>query len=154
MTGHWSDEFNQFAWIFSNFLLAYIAIVLIVFTISYVILFDPKATTAGRFIFRFALSLVGIIGLSFIGVFIDPSPGRAVLQFPGDVLWWRPAIRLVGYGYVAFTVTGLCVLLYNRKWHPNRLRTILDREIVKTRQEENTQMKGKIDGNTSTKTSS
>lgn len=142
MIPSWINGVNQFAWITSNILIAYIALVLIVFTVSYIVFFDPKATTAGKFIFRFAFSLIGIVGLSFIGIFIDPSPGRAVLEFPGDVLWWRPIIRLLGYGYVAFAITGLCVLLYNRKWHPERLRTSLDNQLVKTRHEEHVDTKG------------
>jgi hypothetical protein len=130
------DQFNPVAWIASNILVAYISILLIVFVIFYFIVFDPRATTAGRFIFRFIISLVGVIGLIFIGNYIDPEQGRAWYQFPGDILWWRPTVRLIVYTYVGYSVTALVVLLAIRKWWPQKLRTALDRDLVKTRRPE------------------
>lgn len=138
---------NSFEWILSNILVAYIAFALIVFVIGYYTLFDPKATTAGRFIFRFAISLIGVIALVFIGVFVDPV-SQYWWQFPPDVLWWRPIVRLAGYGYVAYAITSLAVLLVVRKWYPEKLRTALDRQIVKTRKEETIERR-QHDGNTS-----
>lgn len=125
--------FNSFLWVLSNFLVAYIGLMLVVFLVGYYVLFDPRATTAGRFLYRFALSLLGVILLVFISVFLDPVPGHGVFEYPGDVLWWRPALRFAAYLGVAYTVTALTVLLAVRKWWPHLLRTALDRELVKPR---------------------
>jgi hypothetical protein len=129
----WLESVNSVSWVASNILVAYISIVLVAFVIFYFTQFDPKATTAGRFIFRFIVSLVGVIGLVFIGSFVDPVQGRAWFQYPGDVVFWRPLLRLIVYGYVAYAVTALQILLVIRKWWPQRLRTSIDRELVKTR---------------------
>lgn len=129
----WIDQFNAIAWVMSNLLVAYIAAVLTLFVIGYFVLFDPGVTTAGKFVFRFALSLIGVIGLIAVSLFINPAEGRQWTEFPGDILWWRPTIRFVIYAYVAYTVTGLAILIGYRKWKPTRLRTALDYELVQTR---------------------
>ena len=133
MIPDWLVAVNTFAWISANLTIVYIATVLVVFVFAYYILFDPKATTAGKFIFRFFVSLLSIIGLIYISLFVDPVPGRSPFDYPGDVLWWRPIVRAIGYYYVAYTVTGLAVLLVVRKWFPEKLRTSKDRDIVQTR---------------------
>lgn len=132
----WINAWNAFAWVTANVLVAYIVVALFVFVIGYWVLFDPKATTGGRYIFRFFLSLIMIIGLVFIGLFLDPTANRHWSEYPGDVSLWRPTVRLLGYSYVAYTITSLSSLLIIRKWWPNKLRTALDKELVKTRQEE------------------
>lgn len=129
----WLDSFNAIAWILSNILVAYIALALLVFVTGYFILFDPGATTAGKFVFRFAVSLLGVIGLIVISLFFDPSHGREWFSYPTDVLFWRPFIRLLAYGYVAYAVTALAILIAVRKWKPDLLRTALDRELLKER---------------------
>ncbi len=133
MIPDWLDAFNAVAWIAANVIVGYISVVLVLFVIGYFILFDPRATTAGKYIFRFFLSLFFIIGLIFIGLFIDPRVGREWNQYSGDVLFWRPLARLAGYLYVAYTITGLAGLLIVRKWWPEKLRTAQDRDIVKPR---------------------
>lgn len=128
------DVVNGVFWIAANALLAYSAAVLVAFLIGYFILFDPGATTAGKLIFRFMMSLVGVVLLSVIGVFIDPAPGRDWWNFPtGEVELWRPALRLAVYVGVAFTITGLAKLLIYRKWFPHRLKKASDIEIIKPR---------------------
>lgn len=124
---------NTFAWVAGNILVAYTAIAIVVFVIAYYVLFDPKATTAGKFIFRFMLSLVGVILLVFIGTYVDPSPNRTWSFLPPDVSSWRPILRFLIYGYVAFTITSLAVLLAVRKWRPNRVRLKSDRDLVEVR---------------------
>lgn len=121
---------NTFAYVLSNILIAYIAGAVVVFVILYYIWFDPRATTAGKFIFRFFLSLVGIIGLVFVGVFVDPAGNRSWTSLPPDVEFWRPILRLIVYGYVAFTITSLAVILVLRKWRPNSLKTSQDKDLV------------------------
>lgn len=115
----WFLWFNSYAWIFSNLLIAYIGVVLIIFVVGYWLLFDPKATTGGRLIFRFAVSLVGVIGLVFVSLFVNPASGRAWDEYPGDLFWWRPVVRLIVYSYVAYTITSLTILLGIRKWKPH-----------------------------------
>lgn len=127
------DLVNNFAWVAGNILVAYTAFAIIVFVIAYYVLFDPKATTAGKFIFRFMLSLVGVIVLVFIGTYIDPSPNRGWAVLPPDVTTWRPVLRLLIYGYVAFTITSLAYLLAIRKWRPNTVKSDQDRDLVEPR---------------------
>lgn len=128
------DVFNTITWVGANLFIAYIAIVVILFVIMYYIFFDPKATTAGKMIFRFMMSLVGVILLVFIGVFIDPSAGNTPLGGPSaNVEWWRPALRFVVYGYVAWTITSLAGALVLRKWFPEKVKKKVDLDLVKPR---------------------
>lgn len=124
---------NTFAWVAGNILVAYTAFAIVVFVIGYYVLFDPKATTAGKFIFRFMLSLVGVICLIFIGTYVDPSPKRAWSFLPPDVSTWRPLLRLLVYGYVAFTITSLAVLLGVRKWKPSLIKSKDTHDLVEPR---------------------
>lgn len=124
---------NSFAWVFGNMLMAYSGIVLVGFLILYYILFDPSATTGGKLVFRFMLSLAGVIFLVFLGVFIDPGPDRQWYAYPENVEDWRPLLRLVIYGYVAFAITELSRLLILRKWFPGKVRKASDLELVKPR---------------------
>lgn len=126
-------QLNSIAWILSNALIAYIAFAVPGFVVLYYILYDPKATTAGKLIFRFMLSLVGIILLVFIGTFVDPTGGRNWATLPHDVEFWRPTLRLLIYGYVAFTITSLAVFLALRKWWPGLVKTAPDEALVKVR---------------------
>lgn len=125
--------FNQVAWVLSNVLVAYIVLALIVFVVGYYALFNPKLTTAGKLIFRFAVSLICVLGLVFVGIFINPTSQTAWFDFPGDVQAWRPAIRLAGYMYVAYSITSLVRFLILRKWYPHKLKTATDRDLVKPR---------------------
>ena len=127
------NTINNFAWVAGNLLLGYTAFAIFVFVIGYYVLFDPKATTAGRLLFRFMLSLVGVILLIFVGTFINPAPDRIWSVLSPDVLVWRPLARLFIYGYVAFTITSLAILLGVRKWRPHRVKSTSDRDLVETR---------------------
>ena len=128
------NAINSVAWVVGNVFLAYTAFALIAFIIAYYTIFDPKATTGGRLIFRFMLSLAGVIVLVFIGIYVDPSPGRSWFDFPVDsVEWWRPLLRLVIYGFVAFSITSLAWLLAVRKWWPYRVKKASDINLVKVR---------------------
>lgn len=132
------DVINAIAWIGANILIAYIALVVVLFVFMYYIFFDPTATTAGKMIFRFMLSLVGVIGLVFIGIFIDPSHNRNPVGAPApDVDFWRPIVRFVVYAYVAFTITALAVALILRKWYPHRVKKRADLNLVKPRHDTN-----------------
>lgn len=124
---------NTFAWVGANLLILYVWVGLLVFTIGYYALFDPKATTAGKFIFRFFISLVGVMTLVFIGIFLDPHEGREWWLYPEDTIWWRPIVRFVAYGYVAYAVTSLAVLIAVRKWWPEKLKTQQTRDLIKAR---------------------
>lgn len=121
---------NPIFWVFSNLLILYIGLVLLVFVGGYWYLFDPKATTGGKFIFRFTLSLLFLIALVFIGVWLDPRQGAAWFQYPGDILPWRPLARFAAYSFVAYTITSLAVLLAIRKWWPHLLKTAKDKDLV------------------------
>lgn len=124
---------NHFAWVFSSVILVYIFVMLLVFVVGYYALFNPKVTTAGRYIFRFFVSLIAVIGLVVIGLFVDPQGSTRWNVLPEDILYWRPTVRLIGYIYVAFSITSLSVLLVMRKWFPHKMRTALDHDLVKLR---------------------
>lgn len=127
------QELNTIFWVATNILVAYTMGILIVFVVLYYALFDPRATTAGKFVFRFMLALVGVTSLSIIGIFLDPSRGQNWSQIPIDTLPWRPFIRMLVYGYVAYAITGLAVLIVIRKWWPEKIRTAKTRDLLKTR---------------------
>lgn len=125
---------NPIFWVGSNILIAYIAVMLVIFGAAYPVFFDPFATTAGKFVLLFALSLIGVITLVFISLFIDPQNGREWWQYPTDIYWWRPSLRFAVYLCTAITVTGLDVVLWLRKFRPHRLKTAPGEEIpVKVR---------------------
>lgn len=142
VAGYWislypavANTINSILWVISNLLVGYISAALIVFVVGYYFLFDPRATTAGKFVFRFMVALLGAMGLIYIGIFINPAPGRAPFDYAGDIYWWRPVIRFLVYTYVAYSTTSLAVLLVIRKYFPHMLKTTLDYEVVKTRKE-------------------
>ena len=120
---------NAFAWVVSNVLLAYSAGVLVLFLIAYFYFFDPRATTGGRLIFQFMLSLVGIISLNIIGIFINPTSNSSWYVFPDGVEPWRPTVRLIVYGFVAYAVTSLAILLILRKWFPQKVKKASDIQL-------------------------
>lgn len=130
-----TEPINEVAWVVSNLALAYTCVVLVVFIVAYVIIFDPRATTGGQLIFRFMLSLVGVIVLSYIGVFVDHAPDRSWFLYPGEELveTWRPITRLVVYVFVAFSITALSRLLILRKWFPHKVKKAGDLVLIKPR---------------------
>lgn len=141
---------NSFAWVGSNILIAYIAIVVVVFVVAYYVIYDPGATTGGKFIFRFMLSLVGVIGLVFVGTFIDPAQSREWFSYPGDVASWRPLIRFAIYAYVAFTTTSLAAVLFIRRWFPHLIKKASDLTLVKPRNTSEIKTIKSVDDNEST----
>ena len=129
-----TDAINAVAWVFGNVVLAYTAIALLAFLVAYYSIFDPSATTGGKLIFRFMLSLAGVIVLVFIGIFVDPSPDQGWFIFPEDyVEWWRPLMRLAVYVFVAYSISSLSWLLAVRKWWPHKVKKASDINLVKVR---------------------
>lgn len=128
-------EMNAVVWAITNLLIVYITVMLVLFVTGYYMLFNPKVTTAGRYIFRFFISLIAVVGLIFISLFIDPRDNSLWYEIPEETAIWRPLVRLAGYAYVAFSITSLAMLLIVRKWYPNKLRTARDRDLIQTRSE-------------------
>lgn len=124
---------NSWLWVIGNVALAYTSVVLILFIVTYYIIFDPQATTGGRMIFQFMLSLAGVMILVFIGIFIDPSANSSWLELNHNVEWWRPSVRALVYVFVAYSITSLAVLLVMRKWYPHKLTKASDLELVRPR---------------------
>ena len=124
------NAINTFAWVGSNVILAYIMLVVVIFVVLYRILFKVNATTGGKLIFRFMLSLVGIVGLIALGTFIDPAAGREWWNYPDDVAIWRPIVRLAIYSYVATTITSLAVFLVIRRFFPHKVKKAEDYDFV------------------------
>lgn len=124
---------NPALWVIANLCLIYIGITLILFVVLYQVFFDPRATTGGRMIFRFALSLSFVVAIIVLGLFVDPRHDLPWYLYPIDTSWWRPAARVVAYGYVAYTISALVWFLYHRKFHPEKLRRAPDRMLVTPR---------------------
>lgn len=131
----WLTEINAVLWVSSNVLVGYITLAVYVFIIGYYALFNPRATTAGRLLFNLLVSLAFVMTLVFIGVFIDNRPDEDWLSFRGDTLWWRPSLRIMGYGFLAYAVTALIVFLAKVKWFPHLLKTSRDKELIRLRHE-------------------
>lgn len=131
----WLIEINTVLWVMSNALVGYIALASVLFVVGYLILFDPLTTTAGKIVFRLMVSLAGVMVLVVIGVFLDNRPDQDWLTFHGDTLWWRPGVRLIVYGYLAYATTTLLSFLMVIKWFPSRLKTPRDKELIHLRNE-------------------
>ncbi len=128
------NAINTVAWVLGNVLIAYTAFALIIFLLAYYTIFDPSATTGGRLIFRFMVSLAGVIILVFVGIFVDPYPNRDWSNFPVEsVERWRPLMRLAIYGFVAYSISSLAWLLAVRKWWPHKVKKASDINLVKVR---------------------
>lgn len=124
---------NPTFWVVANLALIYIGVLLLAFTILYPILFDPSATTGGTIIFRFALSLSLVVAVIVVGIFVDPRHDLSWYEYAGDIIWWRPVIRLAVYLYVAYTITSLVIFLWKRKFHPEEIKRSPDKDLVRPR---------------------
>ena len=124
---------NPTLWVIVNLALIYIGVLLLAFTILYPTLFEPSATTGGKMIFRFALSLNMVVAVIVVGIFIDPRNDIPWYEYPGDTHWWRPIALLGAYLYVAYTITSLVTFLWKRKFYPQKLKRAPDKELVKPR---------------------
>ena len=124
---------NPTFWVMANLTLIYSGVLLLSFTILYPTLFDPSATTGGKMIFRFSLSLSMVVAIIIVGIFIDPWHDIPWYEYPGDIIWWRPTILLGAYLYVAYTITSLVSFLWKRKVKPQTLKRAPDKELVKPR---------------------
>ena len=124
---------NPTLWVIVNLALIYIGVLLLAFTILYPTLFEPSATTGGKMIFRFALSLSMVVAVIVVGIFIDPRDDIPWYEYPGDTIWWRPIVLLGAYTYVSYTITSLVIFLWKRKFYPQKLKRAPDKELVKPR---------------------
>ena len=124
---------NPTLWVIMNLALIYVGVLLLAFTILYPTLFEPSATTGGKMIFRFALSLSMVVAVIVVGIFIDPRHDIPWYEYPGDTIWWRPPILLGAYLYVAYTISSLVRFLWKRKFQPQKIKRIPDKELVKPR---------------------
>lgn len=115
------DVVNAIAWVAGNIVVLVIAISASAFVLLYPLLFEFEKTTAGLLIWRAVLSLALLGGLVCLGIFVD---GRVPWwQYPGDVVGWRPLLRLAVYGFIAYTFASLVALLVIRRWWPDKVKT-------------------------------
>lgn len=124
---------NSLAWTTGNILTVYISVAIVIFVIGYYVLFDPGATTAGKYIFRFMVSLVGVSALIFVATFIDPITRGDPLALPQEADWWHPIFRFLVLAYVATNITSLAILLWFRKFRLNGPVAKKDPDLVKVR---------------------
>ena len=117
------DVFIDILWIVDNILAFVASISIVVFAIGYFFFFDPKATTAGRLIFRFMLSLAGVICLSLLAGIFKATP---------ESLWYLLSALFV-YGYLAYTIISLAVFLVIRKWWPHKVKKRADFNMLQPR---------------------
>lgn len=134
----WLITINTIFWVSSNALVGYITAAVYVFLVAYYVMFNPQATTAGRLLFRLLFALGGVMTLVFVGVFVDNRPDEDWLTFPGDTLWWRPTLRILGYAFLAYAVTALISFMVKVRWFPHKLKTPRDKELLRLRQERTT----------------
>lgn len=120
---------NPTLWVLANLTLIYIGVLLLAFTILYPTLFDPGATTGGKMIFRFSLSLSMMVAVIVVFSFMEPP----WYTYPDDIIWGRPPILLSVYLYVAYTISSLVRFLWKRKFQPQKIKRIPDKELVKPR---------------------
>ena len=106
---------NDILWGISNTLVFYIMAALVGFTGFYGLFFKWWLRPAGVAVFTFMASLLGVIGLIFISIYVDPQ--RGFFEAPPDVLPWRPWLRVVVYSSVATSVTYLLVVAVRRWLH-------------------------------------
>ena len=119
------DVINDVLWFVVNVLAFVASVTIVVATIAYYAFFDPRATTAGKMIFRFMVSLSGVIVIG------------AVAKLTGvteETTWWL-ILALLVYAYLAFTVISLAVFLAIRKWKPQKFKKKSDVNVVKPRTE-------------------
>lgn len=113
---------NPFFWVAANILVAIIFVVLIIFVVMYRKVYNPFLTTVGKYIFLFMLSLIAVIGLIVIGIFINPREGYLWWNYPGDIFAWRPIVRFLGFGFTAYAVSSLTVVLWLRRYRPWKIK--------------------------------
>lgn len=116
----------------TSLLMLYVTLALIVFVVGYYIFFDPKATTAGRMLFRFMVSLTGVFVLTIVNSFVFPlvyNEARGPTIW--STLWFLLSFAIIAY--VAFTITTLFVSLVLRKWFPQRVKKRSDLNLLQPR---------------------
>ena len=114
---------NEILWNIGNLTILVIFIAATAFAVIYPILFDVKATTGGFFIWQAIASVAAIGFLIVIGLYVDTD----------DTAWWRPALRLIVYGLVAWTFIRLVYLLIVRRFRPEKLKTRPDENTLSIR---------------------
>lgn len=110
---------NHILWVAGNIIILLIFVAALSFAIIYPLLFNPKLTTGGRLVWRAIFSVAGIGLMVVIGLFVD---GRSEWwELPPNILWWRPALRVLVYGYVAYSFGSLVALLFVRRFWPKQV---------------------------------
>ncbi|AWN03252.1 hypothetical protein PBI_CAMILLE_5 [Microbacterium phage Camille] len=110
-------------WIVDNLLANVASFGIITAAIAYYTLFDPRATTAGRMVFRFMVSLAGVIALSLVAEAFGATK---------DTTWWV-ALAMIVYGYLVYTIIALLTFMVIRKWKPSRVKKKADLNLMKPR---------------------
>lgn len=115
------DDVNTFLWVTGNLIVLLVFLSAIAFAVTYPILFNPNQTAGGRAIWKAIGSVAGIGLLVVVGLFIDGATSWTAR--PEHVELWRSILRLLVYGWVAYSFLDLVrVLIYRRFW-PDKLKT-------------------------------
>lgn len=131
-----TDVFITISMLISTGLLWYITAALFIFVVGYYTFFDPRATTAGKQLFRFMVSLTGIFFLTVFGAIVRPLFRDEDGAYTGFAYFWS-ALAVLICVYVAFTITTLSVSLVMRKWFPGKVKKVSDLELLKPRHDTN-----------------
>lgn len=113
-------DINTVFWVAANYAGLVVFIASGLFTILYIIFWNPRVTTAGWLIWSAFLAIT-LFGLNqVLGVWVD---GRtSVYELPTDVAWWRPVVRLIAMGVVAYTFARLVTFVVVRRFWPDRVK--------------------------------
>lgn len=96
--------------LFANVLMVASFLLATTFVVTYATFFNPRKTTGGWFIWRMMLAAALFGAMAIIGI-----------MFPD---WsWRPGMRVLGYLFVTYSFAQLVILLFVRRFRPDRLRT-------------------------------
>ncbi len=106
------EYINPALWIVANLQLVYLSGALVAWVAGYGLGFRWWTTPAGRQVFAFTASLLGVVGLVFIGTFVNPQ--RPWWEAPPEVFEWRPILRYAVYLAVSITLTRMVASLVQR----------------------------------------
>jgi hypothetical protein len=113
-------EWNTILWVVGNLTALSIAVSALAFSVLYRLFFNPRLTSAGASIERAVFSVAGFGVLAVIGLFLDGSVDWWIL--PEHTAWWRPTLRMVVYGYIAYAFGHLVYTLVVYRFFPRRVK--------------------------------
>lgn len=91
-----------------DLLLIISALEAIIFAVFYGVFFNYRKTSAGRALMEFVVGLIIVFIINTIGTFVGAS--YVDHEYPGRVF-----VRTIGYGYLAYTLGRLILVLWRNR---------------------------------------